>query len=105
MSARGGVAGHPEAVAGARALIISLGDLRDVIRAADPAMKAAIYEQLGLKITYLPGQEKIRADVTISPEKFLIHTEQYGAMGSVRGGTAPKSQCVLTCEFALGESR
>jgi hypothetical protein len=42
-----------------RALIISLGDLRDVIRTADPAMKAAIYEQLGLKITYLPGQEKI----------------------------------------------
>ena len=57
-----------------RALIISLGDLRDIIRAADPAMKAAIYEQLGLKVTYLPGQEKIRAEVTISPEKFL-HTQ------------------------------
>ena len=41
-----------------RALIISLGDLRDVIRAADPTMNAAIYEQLGLKVTYLPGQEK-----------------------------------------------
>ena len=54
-----------------RALIISLGDLRDVIRAADPAVKAAIYEQLGLKVTYLPGQEKIRADVTISPEKYV----------------------------------
>jgi len=38
-------------------------------------MKAAIYEQLGLKVTYLPGQEKIRADVTISPEKFLEHTD------------------------------
>jgi hypothetical protein len=49
----------------------------------------AIYEQLGLKITYLPGQEKIRADVTIRPEKFLEHTEQYGAMGSVRGPTQP----------------
>jgi len=70
-----------------RALIISLGDLRGVIRAADPAIKAATYQQLGLKVTYLPGQEKIRADVTISPEKFLERTEQYGAMGSVRGGT------------------
>jgi site-specific DNA recombinase len=70
-----------------RALIISLGDLRDVIRAAEPAVKAAIYEQLGLKVTYLPGQDKLRADVTISPEKFLEHTEQYGVMGSVRGGT------------------
>lgn len=50
-------------------------------------MKAAIYEQLGLKVTYLPGQDKLRADVTISPEKFLEHIEQYGVMGRVRGGT------------------
>jgi site-specific DNA recombinase len=70
-----------------RALITSLGDLRDVIRAADPAMKTAIYGQLGLKITYLPGQDKLRADVTISPEKFLEHVDEYGVMGSVRGGT------------------
>jgi hypothetical protein len=47
-----------------------LGDLRDVIRAADTAVKAAIYGQLGLKVTYLTGQDKLRADVTISPEKF-----------------------------------
>ena len=70
-----------------RALIISLGNLRDVIRAADPAVKAAIYGQLGLKVTYLPGQDKLRADVTISPEKFLEHVDEYGVMGSVRGGT------------------
>ena len=70
-----------------RALIISLGDPRDVIRAAAPAMKAAVYGQLGLKVTYLPGQDKLQADVTISPEKFLEHADQYGVMGSVRGGT------------------
>jgi hypothetical protein len=70
-----------------QALTNSLGNLRDVIRAADPAVKAAIYEQLGLQVTYLPGQDKLRADVTISPEKFLEHIEQYGVMGSVRGGT------------------
>ena len=68
-----------------RALITGLGDLRDVIRAADPAVKAAIYGQLGLKATYLPGQDKLRADVTISPEKFLEHIDQCGVMGSVRG--------------------
>jgi hypothetical protein len=50
-------------------------------------MKAAIFEQLGLKVTYLPGQDKLRADVTISPEKFVGHIDQYGVMGSVRGGT------------------
>jgi hypothetical protein len=50
-----------------RALITGLGSLRDVIHDAEPAVKAAIYEQLGLKVTYLPGQDKLRADVTISP--------------------------------------
>jgi hypothetical protein len=50
-------------------------------------VKAAIYEQLGLKVTYLPGQDKLRADVTISPETFAPKSEQYGEMGRVRGGT------------------
>jgi hypothetical protein len=40
-----------------RALITALGNLRDVIRDAAPAEKAAIYDQLGLKITYLPGKD------------------------------------------------
>jgi site-specific DNA recombinase len=70
-----------------RAIITSLGDLREVIRDADPAVKAAIYNQLGLKVTYLPAEGKIRADVTISPEQFLEQDDQYGAMGRVRGGT------------------
>ena len=54
-------------------------------------MKAAIYEQLGLKVTYLPGQDKLRADVTISPETFAPKSEQYGEMGRVRGGLDPRS--------------
>ena len=70
-----------------RALITGLGDLRDVICDAEPAAKAAIYEQLGLKVTYQPGQDKIRADVTISPEIFAGQTGEYGVMGRVRGGT------------------
>jgi hypothetical protein len=70
-----------------RALITGLGDLRDVIRDAEPAVKAAIYEQLGLKVTYLPGQDKLRADVTISPETFAPKSDKYGEMGRVRGGT------------------
>ena len=70
-----------------RALITGLGDLRDIIRDAAAAVKAAIYEQLGLKITYLPGQDKIRADVTISPEIFAGQAGKYRVMGRVRGGT------------------
>jgi site-specific DNA recombinase len=72
-----------------RTLITGLGDLRDVIRDAEPAVKAAIYEQLGLKVTYLPGQDKLRADVTISPETFAPKSDKYGEMDRVRGPTQP----------------
>ena len=62
-----------------RTLITGLGDLRDVVRDAEPAVKAAVYEQLGLKVTYLPGED--------SPETFAPKSEKYGEMGRVRGGT------------------
>jgi hypothetical protein len=68
-----------------RALITGLGDLRDIICDAEAPVKAAIYEQLGLQVTYLPEQDKRRADVTISPEKFAGQTDKYGVMGCVRG--------------------
>ena len=68
-----------------RALITGLGDLRDIIGDAEAPVKAAIYDQLGLQVTYLPEQDKIRADVTISPEKFAGQTDKYGVMGRVRG--------------------
>ena len=70
-----------------RALITGLGDLRDVVRDAEPVLKAAIYEQLGLKVTYLPGQDKLRANVAISTETFAPKSDKYGEMGRVRGGT------------------
>lgn len=70
-----------------RVLVTGLGDLRNVIRDAAAAVKAAIYTQLGLKVTYMPGQDKIRADVTISPDIFAGQTGEYGVMGRVRGGT------------------
>jgi hypothetical protein len=69
-----------------RALITGLGDLRDIVCAAEPPVKAAIYEQLGLQVTCLPGQGKLRADVTTSPETFTGQTEKYRVMGRVRGG-------------------
>ena len=40
------------------ALITSLGDLRNVIRDAGAAEKAAIYDRLGLKITFKPEQAR-----------------------------------------------
>src|SRR6266568_308005 len=70
-----------------RALITALGNLRDVIRDAGPAEKAAIYDQLELKVTFKPGEAKIRAEVTIGPENYVEHAEQCGDTGRVRGGT------------------
>src|SRR5216683_895822 len=69
-----------------RALITALGNLPDVIRDAGPAEKAAIYDQLGLKVTFRPGHDRLRAEVTISPERFVENMEQYGDTGRVRGG-------------------
>ena len=70
-----------------RALITALGNLRDVIRDARPAEKAAIYDQLDLKVTFKPGEAKIRAEVTIGPENYAEHAKQCGDTGRVRGGT------------------
>jgi hypothetical protein len=64
-----------------------LGDLRDLIRDAGPAEKAAIYDQLGLKVIFKPGHDKLGAEVTISPERFVEKIGQYGDTGRVRGGT------------------
>ncbi len=70
-----------------RALITAFGNLRDVIRDAGPAEKAPIYDQLDLKVTFKPGESKIRAEVTIGPENYAEHAEQCGDTGRVRGGT------------------
>lgn len=43
----------------------------DLIRDAGPAEKAAIYDQLGLKVTFEPDKAKLRAEATISPERAL----------------------------------
>jgi hypothetical protein len=85
------------------ALITALGDLRDVIRDAGPAEKAAIYDQLDLKVTVKPGQGKLRAEVTISPERFVEHMEQYGDTGRrVRGGTLTRSPVQLPASTGQG---
>jgi site-specific DNA recombinase len=80
-----------------RALITALGDLRDVIRDAGPAEKAAIDDQLDLKVTFKPGEAKIRAEVTIGPENYVEHAEQCGDTGRVRGA----SRTLRTCSRAF----
>jgi hypothetical protein len=71
-----------------RALIAALGSLLDVIRNAGPAEKAAIYDQLGLKVTFRPGEAKIRAEVTIGPENYVEHA-MWGYGSCPRGDLNP----------------
>ena len=61
-------------------IVQALGDMRTVIQAADPADKARIYKELGLRLTYQPGKHEIRAQISLGPDIS-------GVMHGVRGGT------------------
>lgn len=56
--------------------------IRDIIRSADPACKARIYNQLELRLTYQPGQNRVHAQANLNPSG-------RGGMGSVRGPIDP----------------
>jgi hypothetical protein len=45
-----------------RALLEGLGDLSAVIGAADPALKAEVYADLGLRLTYRPAEDLVAVE-------------------------------------------
>ena len=59
-------------------LVQALGDIVTVLRDADPADKAEVYRQLGLRLTYQPETQTVRAAVDLSAHR--------GVMVCVRGG-------------------
>ena len=61
-------------------VVTALSDLLAVLRQADPADKAEIYAQLGLRLVYHPGDQTVRAEAHINPA-------QHWQFESVRGGT------------------
>jgi len=61
-------------------VVAALSDLLAVLRDADPADKAEIYTQLGLRLTYQPRERTVRTEVHIAPA-------QHWQFESVRGGT------------------
>lgn len=61
------------------ALIDSLGSLLAVLHEADPADKAEVYSQLGLRLTYHPETQTVRAEAHLDPH--------YCGVDRVRGGT------------------
>ncbi|WP_395107481.1 recombinase family protein [Actinomadura sp. SCN-SB] len=64
-------------------LVRQVDDLRQVIPDAEPEMKAKLYERLGLKMTYCPGNDEVRAEIRFSPDCVGYR----GVTDGVRGGT------------------
>jgi len=85
------------------AIVSDLSGLLSALRDADPGDKAEIYTQLGLRglrLTYHPGQRP--GTGTVRTEMKVVSPGRHWQFESVRGPSAPKSQCVLTGEFAVG---
>jgi len=62
------------------ALVTAFAQILTVLRDADPADKAEIYTQLGLRLIYRPSDRTVRAEAHIGPD-------QHWQFESVRGGT------------------
>ena len=63
------------------ALVTALGDITTVLRDADPADKAEVDRQLGLRLNYRPETQTVHAEADLSAHR--------GLMGRVRGATPP----------------
>ena len=49
-----------------RAMVESIADLMSVLEAAEPAKKAALYESLGLALTYEPSKRRVLVEADLS---------------------------------------
>ncbi|WP_167450034.1 hypothetical protein [Streptomyces hyaluromycini] len=50
----------------------SLGSIRDVLADAEPQDKADVYQNLGLKLTYDPATQLVRAEAQLDPHKLRL---------------------------------
>ncbi|MER5458744.1 hypothetical protein ABT008_28640 [Micromonospora sp. NPDC002389] len=65
-------------------LVTALGDIVTVLREADPADRAEVYRQIGLRLTYDPGKQKVRVQAQPVAD---FHGEMVGVRGSTRTDT------------------
>jgi len=79
------------------ALVRKMDDLRTIIPSADPKDKEKLYAGLGLKMTYCPGRDEVRAEITFNPD----HIGYRGVTDRVRGGTHTVSPNVIPLSAAL----
>ena len=65
-------------------IVTALGDILAVLADADPADKAEIYTQLGLRLTYQPGQRTVRAEAHLDQTPHWDFDSVRGASRSLR---------------------
>jgi len=65
------------------AIIDELGDMITALRDADPEDKLDIYRNLGLRLTYDPQTQTVRAEIDLATHRW--------DSGCVRGGTRPRN--------------
>ena len=71
-------------------IVTALGDILAVLKDADPADKAEIYSQLGLRLTYQPGRRIVRAEAHLDRLPIGISTVS-------EGGLEPLAYILGTC--------
>ena len=76
-------------------VVTALGDILAVLRDADPADKAEIYSQLGLRLTYQPGQRIVRAEAHLDQTPIGFSTVSEGRVD-------PIAYTVLSADFVVG---
>jgi site-specific DNA recombinase len=61
-------------------MITSLGSIRDVLADAEPQDKADVYQNLGLRLTYDPAKQLVRAEAQLDPHKLGIRSVSEGGL-------------------------
>ncbi|MFE3113017.1 hypothetical protein ACFXKJ_08985 [Kitasatospora indigofera] len=69
-----------------KALVAKIADVATAISHAKIEVKTPVYQALGLRGAYYPGENKVRVEVNLDPH-LLSTTSPHGEMVGVRGGT------------------
>ncbi len=61
-------------------LISNIGDPHELLRDADNDDKAALYSQLGLRLTYHPHNDEVRVEMTLDPDSLGLQCVSEGGL-------------------------
>ncbi|GAA2447418.1 hypothetical protein GCM10010191_75840 [Actinomadura vinacea] len=84
-------------------LITRLGGLVRILAKAEPETRQDVYQQLGVRLTYHPDKQEIRAEVNLDPDRIRQTTtdRHFGVTVSVRGATGAVSPKTIPLSAAL----